>query len=332
MPSKPLYPAYLPTRPDGPSVPIAVPFFEADEPARRANPAKPSLLKAGVTAINVTPRIGTEIRGVQISELSKEGLDELALLAAERGVVVFRDQDFADIGFERQLEIARHYGPLHKHPTMGFPKGTSSEFHVVYADENSGNLRSLLGPRTTYDLWHIDQTFTANIPSTTFFWVLEIPEAGGGDTAFASLTAAYEALSPAFRETLHSLKLRHTSASIGEVRRVGAERAYAEAINATHPLVIKHPVTGKPSLFVSPTIAHAVDGFLPEESEALLSFLNNHIRSLDFGCRLKWEKGSVVIWDQRSVAHTAIPDFKDHERRHMVRMIPYGVKPEPYSK
>jgi sulfonate dioxygenase len=94
MPSKPLYPAYLPTRPDGPSVPIAVPFFEADEPARRANPAKPSLLKAGVTAINVTPRIGTEIRGVQISELSKEGLDELALLAAERGVVVFVRPDF----------------------------------------------------------------------------------------------------------------------------------------------------------------------------------------------------------------------------------------------
>lgn len=77
----------------------------------------------------------------------------------------------------------------------------------------SGNLRKLLGPRTTYDLWHIDQTFTPNVPSTTFFWVLEIPESGGGDTAFTSLTAAYEALSPAFRETLHGLKLHHTFSS-----------------------------------------------------------------------------------------------------------------------
>ncbi|KAJ3467670.1 hypothetical protein MRS44_005234 [Fusarium solani] len=215
---------------------------------------------------------------------------------------------------------------------MGYPKGTGPEFHVVYADEKSGNLRSLLGPRTTYDLWHIDQTFTPNVPSTTFFWVLEIPKSGGGDTAFTSLTHAYEALSPAFRETLLSLKLQHTSASEGEVRRVGTERALAEAINTTHPLVIKHPVTGKPALFVNPTIARQVEGFLPEESQHLLSFLHNHIRSLDFSCRVKWEKGTVVIWDQRSAGHSAVPDFQDSERRHMVRMIPYGSKPEPVSK
>ncbi|KAJ4234640.1 hypothetical protein NW759_001631 [Fusarium solani] len=330
--SEPLYPAYLPTRSDGYVAPLAVPLFDGDEPGLRADPAKPSLLKAGATVTDITPRIGTEIRGVQISKLSSEGLDEIALLAAERGVVVFRDQDFADVGFDRQREIVKHYGPLHLHPTMGYPKGTGPEFHVVYADEKSGNLRRLLGPRTTYDLWHIDQTFTPNVPSTTFFWVLEIPKSGGGDTAFTSLTHAYQALSPAFRETLLSLKLQHTSASEGEVRRVGTERALAEAINTTHPLVIKHPVTGKPALFVNPTIARQVEGFLPEESQHLLSFLHNHIRSLDFSCRVKWEKGTVVIWDQRSAGHSAVPDFQDSERRHMVRMIPYGSKPEPVSK
>ncbi|RTE75302.1 hypothetical protein BHE90_010248 [Fusarium euwallaceae] len=330
--SEPLYPAYLPTRSDGYVAPLAVPLFDGDEPGLRADPAKPSLLKAGATVTDITPRIGTEIRDVQISKLSSEGLDEIALLAAERGVVVFRDQDFADVGFDRQREIVKHYGPLHLHPTMGYPKGTGPEFHVVYADEKSGNLRSLLGPRTTYDLWHIDQTFTPNVPSTTFFWVLEIPKSGGGDTAFTSLTHAYEALSPTFRETLHSLKLQHTSASEGEVRRVGTERALAEAINTTHPLVIKHPVTGKPALFVNPTIARQVEGFLPEESQHLLSFLHNHIRSLDFSCRVKWEKGTVVVWDQRSAGHSAVPDFQDSERRHMVRMIPYGSKPGPVSK
>ncbi|EWG38589.1 hypothetical protein FVEG_01776 [Fusarium verticillioides 7600] len=331
MSSEPLYPAYLPTRSDGYNAPVAVPLFEAEEPGLRADPAKANLLK-GATTADITPRIGTEVRGVQISALGREGLDELALLAAERGVVVFRDQDFADVGFDRQREIVKHYGPLHQHPTMGYPKGTGPEFHVVYADEKSGNLRKLLGPRTTYDLWHIDQTFTPNVPSTTFFWVLEIPESGGGDTAFTSLTAAYEALSPAFRETLHGLKLHHTSASEGEVRRVGQERALAEAINATHPLVIKHPVTGKPALFVNPTIARQVEGFLPEESDHLLSFLKNHIRSMDFSCRVKWEKGTVVVWDQRGTAHSAVPDFRDNERRHMVRIIPYGSKPEPAFK
>lgn len=193
----------------------------------------------------------------------------------------------------------------------------------------SGNLRNLLGPRTSYDLWHVDQTFTPNTPSTTFFWVLEQPASGGGDTAFTSLTDAYAALSPAFRSTLHGLRLMHTSASVGEVARVGTERALREAVSTTHPLVIRHPVTGQPSLFVNPTIARSVEGFLPEESEALLKFLHGHIQSLDFSCRVRWEKGSVVVWDQRSVAHSAVPDFRDGERRHMVRIIPYGTRPEP---
>ena len=88
MSSEPLYPAYLPTRPDGFSAPVTLPLFEADEPGSRADPSKAALLKEA-TVTNITPRIGTEIRGVQISKLSKEGLDELALLAAERGVLVF---------------------------------------------------------------------------------------------------------------------------------------------------------------------------------------------------------------------------------------------------
>ncbi|KAF3012644.1 hypothetical protein E8E14_010582 [Neopestalotiopsis sp. 37M] len=328
-PSQPLYPAYLPTRPDGYAATIDVPPFVGDEPGVRADPAKPHLLRPNVEATNITPRIGTELRGIQLSELSEEGLDEVALLAAERGVLIFRDQDFADIGFEKQHQLVRHYGPLHEHPTMGYPEGTGPEFHVVYADETVANLRTLLGPRTSYDLWHIDQTFTSNVPSTTFFWVLEMPASGGGDTAFTSLTAAYEALSPTFKSLLAPLSLFHTSASVGEVARLGAERALREAVSTSHPLVIQHPVTGKPSLFVNPTIARKIEGMLPEESDTILKFLNEHIRSLDFGCRVRWEKGSVVVWDQRSVAHTAVPDFKDGERRHMVRSIPYGSQTRP---
>jgi sulfonate dioxygenase len=161
-----------------------------------------------------------------------------------------------------------------------------------------GNLRNLLGSRTSYDLWHVDQTFTPNTPSTTFFWVLENPASGGGDTAFTSLTEAYKALSPAFRQTLHQLNLLHTSASVGEISRLGQERALKEAITAIHPLVISHPVTKEPVLFVNPTIARNVIDFKPTESELLLGFLHDHIRSLDFSCRVRWEPGTVVVWDQ----------------------------------
>ncbi|GMG25245.1 unnamed protein product [Aspergillus oryzae] len=142
------------------------------------------------------------------------------------------------------------------------------------------------------------QTFTPNTPGVTFFWVLETPASGGGDTAFTSLTAAYQALSPTFREGLHRLKLLHTSASVGEVARIGQERALKDAVQTEHPLVIGHPVTHDPVLFVNPAIARQVVGYKPEESENLLSFLHNHIRSLDFSCRVSWEKGTVVVWDQ----------------------------------
>lgn len=82
--------------------------------------------------------------------------------------------------------------------------------------------------------------------------------------------------------------------------RVGQERALREAVKAEHPLVIAHPVTGQPALFVNPTIAREVVGCLPEESAHVLRFLHEHIRSLDFSCRVRWEKGTVVVWDQVS--------------------------------
>jgi sulfonate dioxygenase len=89
MSSEPLYPAYLPTRPDGFAATVNVAAFECDEPGLRAQSNKSTILGSGTTTQNITPRIGTEIRGVQLSQLSEAGLDEVALLAAERGVLVF---------------------------------------------------------------------------------------------------------------------------------------------------------------------------------------------------------------------------------------------------
>jgi sulfonate dioxygenase len=80
---------------------------EHTDPGTRADPAKPHLLTANTTTRDISPYIGTEVTGIQISQLSSEGLDELALYAAERKVLIFRDQDFKDLGPERQIEIAR---------------------------------------------------------------------------------------------------------------------------------------------------------------------------------------------------------------------------------
>ncbi|KAG6814693.1 hypothetical protein H0H87_007872, partial [Tephrocybe sp. NHM501043] len=114
---KPSYPFYLPYRDPAEKFPPTE-IFEYEEPGARANPAKPNLL-ANATTRDISPYLGTEITGVQISQLSKEGLDELALYTAERKVLLFRDQDFKDIGPDRQIEIARHFGPIQRHPTSG---------------------------------------------------------------------------------------------------------------------------------------------------------------------------------------------------------------------
>ncbi|GKT55881.1 alpha-ketoglutarate-dependent taurine dioxygenase [Colletotrichum tofieldiae] len=89
MSSPPLYPAYLPTRPDGFQPTIDVPHFEGEEPGTRAKASETSVFRDGVEVENITPRVGSEVRGIQLSQLSKTGLDEVALLAAERGVLVF---------------------------------------------------------------------------------------------------------------------------------------------------------------------------------------------------------------------------------------------------
>lgn len=101
---------------------------------QRADPEKKNLLQApGVTVREITPNIGIELHGIQLSQLTSEQKDELALLAAERGVVLFHDQDFADIGPEKQREFGRHFGPLHVHQMGGQIKGYP-EILPVYRD------------------------------------------------------------------------------------------------------------------------------------------------------------------------------------------------------
>jgi sulfonate dioxygenase len=111
------YSAYLPVYDETTHFPPLQPF-EFNDRGLAANKEKPNLLSSDNPSLKVaklTPVIGTEIRGLQLSELNDAQKDELALLIAERGVVVFRDQDFKDIGIDKQKEFGQYFGPLHIH-------------------------------------------------------------------------------------------------------------------------------------------------------------------------------------------------------------------------
>lgn len=183
--SQPLYPDYLPHY-DPLEAVVPVGDFEYVDPGSRANPAKPNLLRTATASNDLSPHVGTELLGVQLDQLSPEGLDELALMCAERGCLVFRDQNFTNIGFEAQKRIAEHFGPLHKHGWMPHPKNGPEEFVIVYDSKDDLRIRKSWSRKNPVQ-FHVDQSPEKQPPGATFFCMLESPPGVGGDTIISSV-------------------------------------------------------------------------------------------------------------------------------------------------
>ncbi|KAF7303535.1 Alpha-ketoglutarate-dependent taurine dioxygenase [Mycena indigotica] len=324
---------------NGPSYPFYYPYFDTEEkfaplqlfdhsdPGLRADPAKPNLLGPNTATRDISPYLGTEIRGVQISQLSKEGLDELALYAAERKVLVFRDQDFKDLAADRQIEITQHYGPIHRHPTSGNVKGYP-EFHVVYRDEAHDRFEERRNERANRTGWHSDVSYEKQPPGTTFFFMLEQPSGAAGATLFISQVEAYKRLSPEFQKRLEGLQAIHSAVEQADFSRKYNGPVRREPIQTAHPLVRVHPVTGEKALYVNQQFTRYIVGFKREESDYLLNFLYDHIaKGADFHIRASYEPGTVVVWDNRLTVHSATGDFDSSERRHAVRLTPQAEVP-----
>ncbi|KAF0324399.1 alpha-ketoglutarate-dependent taurine dioxygenase [Colletotrichum asianum] len=314
------YESYLPHFTPGTQPPIEE--FEHVDVGLRADAEKKNLLSAhGVTHEEITPAIGTEIHGIQLSQLNPAQLDELALLAAERGVVLFRDQDFADIGPERQRQYGQHFGPLHVHQ-MGGQIKDYPELLPVYRDFTRCKSR-----------WCRDTSLVLMVSSngmgTTTFLPLSTPRSGG-DTLYLSTTAAYYALSDTYRTLLHGLKAVHSGFSQASVHD-HRDRYIREPIETVHPVVRTHPVTKQLSLYVNRLYTKRIVGMKQEESTSLLNFLFDHIeRGQDWHLRVHWKPGTVVVYDNRNTQHSALRDFRVEEgttKRHMLRITPQAERP-----
>ncbi|KAJ3962219.1 hypothetical protein N0V92_001044 [Colletotrichum tropicale] len=327
----PLYPDYLPHYDPLEQVePVGA--FEHDDPGHRADPKMPNLISEGVESIELSPHCGTELRNVQISELSNAGLDELALLCAQRGCLVFRDQDFTNLGFERQKEIASYFGPLHKHGWMPHPKNGPEEFVIVYDSKEDLRIRKSWSRKSPVQ-FHVDQSPESQPPGATFFCMLESPPGAGGDTIISSTVQAFNRLSPSFRKRLEGLQAIHTTAKPieREIRDNGDAAVLRRPITkSVHPVVTVHPVTGQKNLFVNSSYTQRIVGWDDEESDYLLKFLFDHInRGHDFCCRVRYDPGTVVIWDQRVTQHSQTLDYQAGSRRHAFRLTPLANVPIP---
>lgn len=263
-------------------------------------------MKNAITVEPVTPAIGAEISGVALSGGLSDGdftAVNDALLAHQ--VLFFRDQEMT---IEQHKALGRRFGKLHVHPAQdrngidGHP-----EILLVHADENT--------TRASGDTWHSDVSCDAEPPNVSILRLFEVPPSGG-DTLFASMYAAYEALSPGMQRYLAGLTATHDGGAnyIDRAKRAGRFDPSRVFPSHSHPVVRTHPETGRKALYVNPLFTARIDGVPADESRAILEFLFAHIGNPAFQCRFRWRPHSVAMWDNRCTVHHAMWDYFPHVR------------------
>ncbi|BGP17162.1 hypothetical protein JCM10213v2_005178 [Rhodosporidiobolus nylandii] len=248
------------------------------DPGARADKEKKALLGApGVKHTLLTAHIGSEISGIQLSQLTDQQKDELALLIAERTVVFFGEQDLTPA---QQRDLGAYFGEVEVHPTAaqvpGLP-GVSIIWDELDPQKEAGHL-GFRNAFATQD-WHTDLTHEKQPPGITHLHNDTVPEVGG-DTYWASGYSAYDHLSPLFREKIKDLKGVYRSAH-AYPNPADPDGPHVH-IERTHPLVRTHPATGWNSLFVNRKYTTRIDGLEPAESKILLNYLFDvYEKSLD---------------------------------------------------
>lgn len=286
-----------------------------------------------ISTVDLSPNFGTEIEGVQLSELDDAGKNDLALYLETRGLAVFRDQDFRDKGPDFAKKFGEYFGPLHIHP-VSFVAENYPELLVTFRPAGDGSrYDTQFGNTANSAVWHSDISFEEYPASFSFFVALEAPPSGG-DTVFINLREAYRRLSPAFQKQLEGYTAIHTNYYQNHGAKLSNNVARVKAdYFSEHPLVRTHPVTGEKSLFFSRGFIHSIKGLKPKESDAILNFLDDHVtNNPEIQVRAQHrgtDSKSVIAWDNRFLLHTAIADFLQHSTiaRHHFRITVIGEKP-----
>jgi sulfonate dioxygenase len=243
------YANYLPTwNPEQKYPPLEA--FEHVDVGRNADSKFPELLHESTTVEDVTPTTGSIVDGVQLSQLTDKGKDQLALLVAQRKVVQFKNQDFADLPIEQALQFGGYFGRHHIHPTSGSPEAYP-EIHLVHRGIDDPVGQELLKDRLSTIAWHSDVSYEIQPPGTTFLYIFDKPTSGG-DTIFCDTAEAYKRLSPGFQQRLHGLKAVHSGIEQIEASKARGSICRREPVAHEHPIIRTHPVTGEKALYVNP--------------------------------------------------------------------------------
>ena len=263
--------------------------------------------------------LGAELHGVNLAkDLSNDVLKEIRRLLVEHEVIFFRDQD---ISHEQHKQIAHFFGPLQTHPAYG----TVPDFPEITI------LESTAEKPTKIEKWHTDMTFREHPPMGSILRSKICPPSGG-DTLWSSMTSAYEALSKPMKDLLDNLNAEHDFShgfkeSLAEP---GGRERLKDAIKdnppVIHPVIQTHPESGKKVIFVNTLFTTKIIELSADESNSILNFLYDYIKTPEFTCRFSWKPNSIAFWDNRSTQHKPVNDYFPSHRM-LERITIDGNKP-----
>jgi taurine dioxygenase len=256
-----------------------------------------------IEVLKLTPTIGAEIRGVDLSkDLGNHQFDEVQRALTENLVIFFRNQA---ISVDQHKAFGRRFGRLHVHPAAPAGLEQHPEILVIRADENSKHVAG--------EEWHSDVSCDPEPPMGSILHLTTVPPDGGGDTMFANMYMAYEMLSEPMRDMLEGLTAIHDGEHVYRGR-YGVEDKGKVFPRAEHPVIRTHPVSGRKLLFVNRGFTTRIVQLERHESAAVLEMLYRHIETPELHCRFKWERNSIAYWDNRCVQHQALWDYFPNKR------------------
>ena len=263
--------------------------------------------------------VGAEIIGIDLSgDIEDSDIEELRAAFNEYGVIFFREQNLSP---EQHIAFAERFGQININRFFKAAPGYPQIAEVRKEPDQKTNIGGG---------WHTDHSYDQVPALGSILLAREVPPFGG-DTLFASMSHAYEALSEGLKRTLEQLRAVHSSRHV-----FGATSQYvkesgdrlgntADATqDASHPVVMRHPETGRKTLYVNPGFTLHFEGWTAAESKPLLDYLYAHAARPEFQTRFRWREGSIAFWDNRATWHFAINDYHGG-RRLMHRITLEGV-------
>ncbi len=270
----------------------------------------------GLTTRRLSSAIGALTGGVDITRpLPPRIIQTLRQALLGHGVIFFQDQDLSD---DQMTAFVSQFGTPIPEP---FSDSTMDATAPVFQTD--------LGPtRFATAVWHSDTTFVPEPPMMTALRAVTLPPVGG-DTCWACMHAAYDALSEPLRRMLDGLSAVHsmypTAQRLGVHLGDRAAGAQAQGGEHIHPVVRVHPETGRKALFVNESATTRIVELGAAESAQILALLFQHVKSPDFAMRWRWTPNDVALWDNRAVQHYAVPDYQ--AERVMQRVVLAGDRP-----